>query len=260
MGAVELKAPPIPAVDPTAAKPAEAVTQPNKDLVTSTTVDTTKAVAPAKEEPAKVERPQWLPEEFKTPEEMAQAYAKLKPQPPPVDAKKTEEGITKAGLDMTALSAEFAKDGKLSDDSMAKLEKVGITKPMVDAYVEGQKAQAAAYVTSVAESVGGQDNLNATLEWAGKSLTADEIAAANKALQSGDAAQARLVVAGLRSRMVAQQGQEPSLVQGRSGLTAGVAQGYESTQQWIADVNSHAYKTDPAFREKVARRVAVTKF
>jgi len=231
------------------------------------TLDTTKPVEKTEERPA------WLPEEFKTPEEFAEAYKTSKTKPAetktedkqPSDGKQptpeqAREAATKAGLDMNKLSAEYAEKGELSAESLAALEKAGITKAQVDAYVEGQKAVAAQYNQRLADSIGGKEKLDATFEWARKSLTAEEIKEADAILQSGNESASKMLLAGLSARHEASLGKEPEFVGGRMSSTTTGPAAYESTAQMVADMNSAAYRKDPAFREKVMRRVAVSKF
>ena len=94
------------------------------------------------------ERPEWLPEKFKTPEDMAKAYAELekaksKGEAPDDKDKDTdataEKAVDEAGLDMDALSKEYAESGELSKESLEALSKVGITEDMVQSYITGQE-------------------------------------------------------------------------------------------------------------------------
>lgn len=259
---VELKS--SPPVAPEGTKVLEAVTQPGNGNTAKVTVDTTQTEGskgdPAKpEEKATAERPAWLPEEFKTPEEFAEAYKKSKAPEAKVEPKQAEEAVQKAGLDMAALQQEFAAQGKLSDDSISKLEKAGVSKAQLDSYIAGQKAQAQLYVQSLEQSVGGVEELQATLKWAETGLSKAEIDLANKALSSGDEAQAKLVLSGLHSRRLQANGREPTLIGGRTTKADSVV-GYESNEQWVKDVNTKEYRTDPAFRDRVAKRVAASKF
>jgi hypothetical protein len=237
------------------------------------TVDTSQTEVPPKVVEKKADRPDWLPAEFETPEAFADAWKKQsKPADPPADPKaappdpktatpqQAAETVTKAGLDMNALSQEWAEKGELSAESLSALEKAGINRNVVDAYVEGQKAQAAQLDQRLAESVGGQDNLEATLEWAKGALSPEEKDAANAALQSGNEAAAKLLLTGLNHRRLAEVGREPAFVAGRSSPGRGDVQGYQSTAQMVADMSTRAYKTDPAFRAEVERRLAATNF
>lgn len=219
-------------------------------------VDTTQQVNQDQQKPATQE------EETKQQQE---EEPKEKPEASPEEntqEKRAEEAVSKAGLDMAALSKEYAENGQLSEESLAKLEQAGITRDVVDAYIEGQKARAEAFTLRLSEYLGGRQNLEATLEWASKSLSQEEIAAANEVLQSGNEAQARLLLDGLNRRRLESVGREPSLASGRAmpGAGAGGIRPYESTAQMIEDMRSEKYHRDPAFRAQVERRIAVTNF
>lgn len=247
---VVLNTPPLPP-DTGADKLPEAKITSEGDT-TRITVDTTQE---PKKPAAKTDRPAWLPEEFETPEQFAEAYKKSKDQPKteekktePLSKERVDKAVQDAGLDMLKLNEEFSKDGKLSDESIAKLEKAGIGKDVLNDYIEGQRAQATLITQRINESVGGEEHLKATLEWAAQKLSAPEIEAANRVLASGDEAQMKLVLTGLNQRRLAEVGIEPNLVSGKAGAQRGEAKGYASTAEWIADINSPKYRSDPAKR------------
>src|SRR5690606_27809848 len=84
------------------------------------------------------QRPAWLPEKFSSPEDLAKAYAELEsklggqkkeetPATPPTK-EEAEKAVSEAGLDMAALSKEYAELGGLSEDTLKALEAKGITR------------------------------------------------------------------------------------------------------------------------------------
>ena len=68
-----------------------------------------------------------------------------------------------AADDITAIKAEYAKDGKLSDASYAKLQEAGYTKRFVDSFVRGQEALAEQYAAGVVRYAGGAEQFNRIL-------------------------------------------------------------------------------------------------
>lgn len=231
--------------------------------------------------PAAPARPAWLPEKFKTPEDMAKAYGELesklgapkpgtpepKPGTPPADdkgdltikpdQKAAEDAVKSAGLDFNALSTEFAEHGDLKPESYTALEKAGIPKPMVDAYIAGQKAIAAtleAKVTTAAhEAAGGAEQYTSMVTWAKTGLTAAQQDAYNKAVTTGNPDTVALAVAGLRANYERANGTQGELISGSSNNSGDAP--YASMAQAVADMKKPEYKKDPAFREKVARRL-----
>ena len=53
-----------------------------------------------------------------------------------------EKAVEAAGLDMSQLEQEFADNGELSEKSYEQLESQGISKDIVNNYIEGQQARA----------------------------------------------------------------------------------------------------------------------
>ena len=72
-----------------------------------------------------------------------------------------EKAVEAAGLDMAQLEQEFADNGELGEDSLAKLESQGISKDIVNNYIDGQRAVALQIETEVKDIAGGRDGYNA---------------------------------------------------------------------------------------------------
>lgn len=215
------------------------------------------------------DRPQWLPEKFKTPEEMAKAYSELESKiGKPADDKpagdipdaananpdEANKALADRGLDFTEFSNEFTKTGELSAESYEKLEKSGLPKDLVDQYIEGQKARASQFESSIKGEVGGDERFGQIVEWAKGSLTASEIAAFNTAVSSGDVEQARLAVLGLSTRYSNANGSDPKRFVG--GGKASGEDKFESTTQITEAMRDPRYKTDPAYRAQVTAKLS----
>lgn len=210
---------------------------------------------------APAERPSWLPEKFATAEDMAKAYAELssklgtgeKPaeSTPAVEAE-ANKAVEQAGLDMDALRSEFAETGDLKPETYAKFKAAGVPEEIVKGYIEGQKAVANQYTESVKAVAEGQFDTMAT--WAATNLTPSELAAYNKAVDSGDADIAKLAVSGVYQKFVAANGKDPALVSGDNGDAKGDV--FESTRQVTEAMRDKRYKTDPAFRKSVQEKLA----
>ena len=226
-----------------------------------------------------VERPAWLPEKFKTVEDMAVSYKALEAKqsgatpaadpevpvvaavvPPVTDplaipaAADAAAVVQKAGLDMAALNAEFAASGTLSADSYEKLNAVGFDKAAVDNYVAGQQALVSQFQNDVMSATpGGPAKYGEMVEWAKANLTDVQIAAYNTAVSTGNKDQAKLAVAGLGASFTAAVGSEPVLQGGRTNGTS--ADVFESVAQMKAAMSDKRYKTDPAFRAAVSAKL-----
>lgn len=228
-------------------------------------------IDPSKSATADGGRPKWLPEKFKTPEDMANAYAELEkkqstPKPDAATAADTAAAnaakaqADKAGIDMDAISNEYVEtNGKLSDATMKSLADKGITKEQVNAYIGGLQAQAEKLNGELSAIAGGAEQLKSVYEWAKTNLTPAEITAYNKSLSNPDAA--KMTLQGIVSRYTAATGSEPSLIDGAAAAPAsGGEKPYESNAQMVRDMSNPKYKTDQAFRDQVARRLAKSTF
>lgn len=213
------------------------------------------------------DRPQWLPEKFKSPEDMAKAYAELESKlggnKPPATPEATPEATPPAdpqaaladkGLQLDEFSQEFAKNGELSPESYEKLTKAGFDKNLVDQYIAGQQALATRFEADIKAEVGGDENYVAMTDWAKANLSPAEIAAYNTAVSSGNPDQAKLAAMGLNAKYTRANGSDPQRVLG--GGKGGAVDAFESVAQVTKAMADPLYKTDPAFRAKVQAKLS----
>lgn len=224
-------------------------------------------------ENAGVERPDWLPEKFKSAEDMAKAYSELEKkmssgqqetetketiEEPNLDsqAEATEvaEVLDKAGLNFENFQNEYDQTGGLSEAAYADLEKAGFSKQLVDSWIAGQEALANDMTESVFQTVGGEAQYNDMMEWAAQNLPPSEIEAYNSAMDGGDINLTRLAVNGLAARYRAEVGSEPKLVQGETAGTSGGS--FQSAAELTAAMRDPRYQKDPAYRKTVADKLA----
>jgi hypothetical protein len=216
------------------------------------------------------QRPTWLPEKFKSPEDMAKAYAELEsrlgqpkpPEPPQTPPQKTEgqQQAPQAGQqpDWNALSQEIVDSGSLSPESRAKVLSMGIPEAIVDGYVQGQVAQVKAFTSSLHEAAGGEQQYDTLREWAASNMSEPEKAAlqamVNQGIDGG-----RMAIQTMKARFEAAVGRNADFSVGGKppgGFTAG----YESVEQMKADMRDPRYSRDPAFRAMVEQKVANAAF
>lgn len=219
------------------------------------------------ETPEKVtdERPQWLPEKFESPEELAKAYANLEKE---YHTKNREEDKSKVKLEtsdvqtrvgdaLSSASAEYAERGDLTEASYAALEKNGISRELVKTYVDGYKASQEANTNAIMSEVGGKDNYGAMTEWASGSLTDSELAAFNRVVESNDADSAKMAIKGLYARFLSDGGSPVKLMQGQvagSGITP-----FNSNAQMVDAMKDPRYGKDPAYRAQVEKRISISR-
>lgn len=209
------------------------------------------------------ERPSWLPEKFTNAEELAKAYGELekafsqkneapkeevKSETKPEDLKIQE---TKTDSTLEPFYNEYAEKGELTEQSYESLNKMGIPKDVVDAYISGQEALAEQHNASLMSSVGGQENYNNMISWAKENLSETEINTFNNTIDNGSLEQAQLAIAGVNARYQANT-REPELFSGQKSESN---VGYQSVAQMLADINNPKYQTDTAFRQEVEAKV-----
>ena len=217
----------------------------------------------AEQQEQQTDRPEWLPEKFSSPEEMAKAYGELesklggnKEEEPKSEESKDLKIPEVSDKDMEYYSKRFAENGKLDEEDYAGLEKLGVSKAMVDAYVQGQVAMQQQYTQTVYNEVGGQETYQAMTEWASNNLTPEEVAVYDEAVNSGDTTKTMSAVKGLQARYQLEIGTQPNFRQGNtsgSGVSA-----YESLAQMKRDMADSRYHNDPAFRKNVENKLAVS--
>ena len=224
------------------------------------------------------ERPEWLPDKFKSPEDMAQAYANLESklgsrQEEPAQEETTEQqeeytaenvqeasgsevqkAVENAGIDFDVLQKEYNELGGLSEDAYQALEEAGFPQDLVNTWIQGQEALVSNYQESIFQEVGGQEAYGEMLEWAADNLSPQEIAAYDKAVDSGDIDVVKLAVSGLKSKYQSVEGADPSLIGGQSSNTTGGT--YGSWAEVTAAMRDSRYDVDPAYRQQVANKLA----
>lgn len=158
-----------------------------------------------------------------------------------------------AGVDFSKYSAEYNKDGKLSDASYEELAKKGFDKQLVNDYIAGQQARVDKQTKEVAEVVGGEANLSKVLEWAGENLSAEEIDFYNKSVNTSTAA-AKMALQSVYTKYSEANGEAPNLITG--GAPGSSNSIYKSPFEMQKDMNDPRYWTDPDFQAEVTAKAA----
>lgn len=226
----------------------------------SVVTPTVPAAAPASPAALEIKPPEAAPilGKFKTQADLEKAYTELesklgKPAAAP-------QAITEAEL--ADFTTEYSTAGGLSEASLVKLESKGIKRDIVNAYIEGQKAQAQASLQAVYTAVGGEANYKAAAEWAAGALSSAELTSYNATMRSGDSGAIQSAVAGLHARYVVAggkpAGQAPTRVHGTQTPGQSHVQPFGSADEVVLAMAHPAYKTNPTYREMVARRMAAS--
>lgn len=208
-------------------------------------------------------RPAWLPEKFKSAEDMAKAYSELEkkmsappadPNTPPSDPN-TPPNVP--GVDTQKFFTEFAETGALSEASYAELAKAGLDKAVVDQYINGQKALNDARTNAGYQAVGGEAQFKQMTEWAKSNLSPAEIQAFNSQV-SGTQEAALLAIQGLNARYTAAVGNPPSGLLGGNAPANAPNNGFQSRAQVVQAMTDPRYESDIAYRNSVMQKLAAT--
>lgn len=174
---------------------------------------------------------------------------------PPADA---AAAAAKAGLDLSSLQSEYLANGnKLPETRYAALEAAGISRATVDQFVAGQEAIASQSSAEFAAHVGGPEKLTQIRDWAVASLAPAEQDAFNKVLDTGNKGAIKLALDGLKAKYEAANGTSAVRLNGE-GDQPGSDTGYKSWAEMEAAMRDPRYDSDPAYREKIEQKVAVS--
>lgn len=242
-------------IDPNSDKAPDVETTENPEVTTEETTEVT------------TDRPEWLPEKFKSPEALAEAYAELErkissntPEAPSEDVGDVKSVVTAAGVDFDAMQTEYNTNGELSEATYTRLSEAGFPKGLVDGWIAGQKALATQATNNILSEVGGEKVYAKATEWAATNLSEGERAAYNKVVANGTVDEVVFAMKGLIARSGVTEVTTPppseKMVDGSSS-TAGVTP-YGSVDEFKADMRNQAYSKDASFRAKVDARLRET--
>lgn len=212
-------------------------------------------------------RPTWLPEKFKSPEDLSRAYAELEqrlgsaPAAPAPEAAPAAEPAPAAPVGAAEIAGrmtqEYASSGQVSQALRQEfVEKTGLEERFIDNQIAYLRAQGARASEMAVQRLGGDGAVKELMDWAGKRLSEGERQAFNRAVYSGDEAMARFAVDGLAAKYEMEVGRSPRVMAGRKpqdqygGITP-----YQSHEEWRSAMKDPRYKKDPAYRQEVEDRL-----
>ena len=210
------------------------------------------------------QKPEWLPEKFKTAEELAKAYSELekkfssnnnKDAKQETPKNKSEE-VKAEGFTLEKYSQEYADAGGLSDKSYAELAKLRLDKNLVDGYIEGQKAISDNYQKQIYNEVGSQEQYTQLVDWASKNLSSEEVESFNDVVSNGSIQAMKFAVRGLMATAGMKQSstKQQDLFQGDSDFLS--VDAFQSIAQVTQAMNDPRYEKDSAYRKEVTDKIA----
>ena len=167
-----------------------------------------------------------------------------------------DPGVTLEGLQQEVTD----NGGKLTDDTLSKLEGLGFKRGDIEKYVDEQykiaSGEAARVTAEVYSEVGGKERYVEMIGWAGDNMTLKDVKALNADLSSGDMTKMKDAMGRLNKRYTAKNGNPPRKIQrGSNRSTTKTVDVYRSQSELTAAMNDPKYKKDPAYRNDVAQKL-----
>lgn len=188
---------------------------------------------------------------FETQEDLLTAYQELEKKV----GQTPEPGAWRQGLQ------ELLQDGQFTDETKAAeiAQQAGISLDDIRTFQAGVQAQAAAKEQELLQRVGGQEQFQKVLEWAGENVSKEDLAAYNEAVGGNDPQEAELAILRLQAHYTASNGAqsaEPARpIQGRP-TSAPAVQPFSTPAEMDAAMDDPRYLTDQAFRAEVEAKLA----
>ena len=211
-----------------------------------------------------------IPEKFKgkSPEEIVKSYLELEkklsekqpsnPEPKPdaqQDAVEAKVESTLTPKDFEVYEKAYLENGKLDDSHYKELEKKGLSKEIIDLYIEGAKARDTIYTNAIYEAAGGAEEYKELVKWASENITDQSVIAdINRDLSSGNVVKAKWAVENLQLR----RGTPPRKLEG-SSVADTSTKGYKDKSEWRRDVSNALYGRDKKYTQAVDARYLVSK-
>ena len=221
------------------------------------------AATTSEEQPATEERPEWLDEKFNSPEDLAKAYTELqqklsepKEETEEVASEETPQDNIDSSDVVTKATLEFDEKGELSEDTFAALEKAGLPKDYVEAYIAGQQALVERNAVDLYNSIGGEEEYDGMIQWAGETLTEGEVDTFNELVINGTPEQQRLAIKGLHAQYRGSTGSGPALKQGTTSGNS--VKPFSSTKELQRAMSDRRYSEVPSYRQEVEKRLSVS--
>ena len=251
------------------------------DTLTINTEETTAELTPEEQENLKIgeelaqEESKKLAGKYESAEELEKAYIELQKKlgdkeetsEEPKAEEETEETEETPETDptvalLTEANNEYYENGnKLSEETLEKFKSMS-SQDLVNAYMEMQKNNpqpdnqeadvSQAQINQIQNSVGGENQYQKLMQWAGQNLPEKEINAFDGLINTGNVDAIQLGVQALKSKYDEANGYEGRMLTGKAAQTADV---FRSQAQLVAAMSDPRYDTDPAYRQDVVAKL-----
>lgn len=140
--------------------------------------------------------------------------------------------------------------GAVTEDDYKPLIEAGLSKDMIDTYLEGIRAQETLQLQAAYGLAGGEDNFKAASEWASRSMSDEDLATYNDLIATG---KSKAGVEWLMAKYQTAQPSEGSFVEGEASSSPGDV--FRSTSEMTAAINDPRYRADRAYQADVAAKI-----
>ena len=201
---------------------------------------------------------------YKNAQDLESAYLELQKklgegdvEPEEGDMEEAEEFESSPATDMiSAASQEFAESGEITPETRDALAEMS-SEELLDAYMSMQKAPSPdltdSDVSSLKDSVGGEEAYNQITGWAAEALSDAELDAFNSTIENGSLAQIQMIMAGLQARYQAENGYEGTQLQGKPPSNSRDV--FRSQAEVVEAINDPRYDRDPAYRNDILMKL-----
>ena len=171
----------------------------------------------------------------------------------------------KAEIDPFAMNDHFQKNnGTLTDEMYQQLDKAGLTRSLVDSYLEGVRQQTGlqqateapilsdSEIADVKAIAGGTNGYDALMNWASDNMSDGDAKNFDEVIETGNKAAVTFAVKALMSQYEASVGRDSKLFQGKQSTSVDV---FRSIAEGVRAMNHPDYDNDPAVRADVQRKL-----
>lgn len=174
---------------------------------------------------------------------------------------RTDEDIVVDFIDMA--QDEYAEKGELSAETMEAFKEMS-SEELVEAYVrmqanepsaESGREMSDAEVSSVYDTVGGQDEYQAITSWAADNLSPEEVEGYDSLVQSGNTSAINLALQAITNRYTDAMGSEGNTLQGKPARSRDV---FRSQAEVVKAMSDPRYDNDPAYRADIMDKLSAS--
>ena len=213
---------------------------------------------------------QLLAGKYQSAEELERGYLELQkrlsspaeeePQVEEAPEAEEEEEIEVDG-DLFDAIMESYRTGEWDDnlvEEVGKMDPIDVANMFLTKQGEAQQTEVATEedVTQIQDSVGGVDEYQNMLQWAGQNLSEQEINLYDAAMDRGDPLTMFFAAQALNSRYQDAVGYDGEMLTGSAPRNTG--NGFRSQAELIAAMSDPRYDKDPAYRQDIADKLAVS--